>query len=152
MRAIASRLARRGLTATALRPPFRLALAAALSMSMTNVSCSSPTAPSSRPYIEASNSAIHAGDTVTFTLVGFSPERPVSWQFATLTSGTVAFVPMVSLERGETARPGQTHVNSLQIVRVLEATRFTAEAWTVGGLGVAPAPRLIARFSVDALP
>jgi len=61
-------------------------------------------------------------------------------------------VPVINSERGDTPRPGQTHVNSLRIVRVMEATRFTAEAWTVGGVSDTAAARRIASFTVDALP
>jgi len=81
MRSIASVWARIGLLAIdASRLPAR-ALAAALVCSTAAIACSSPTGPSPGPYVEASQPVIHAGDTISFILVGFSPDRPVSWQF-----------------------------------------------------------------------
>lgn len=124
-----------------------------LCLAATSVACSSPTAPTPAvPHVAASHSVVHPGDTVTFSLSGFAPDRRVLWQFTTSDFAPVAFVPVVAGPTGAAQSATDTHRTTVQVVLVSQPTRLIAEAWSIPGFSDNPPAVLIASLGIDALP
>ena len=124
---------------------------------VTMAACSSPTSPTSLastppPQVSASHTTIRPGDTVAFVLSGVAPDRRIFWQFTTSDLAPIAFVPVVVDPGGEAQTAIDTHRTVIRIVRIGQATRFIAEAWSVPGFSDNPPAALIATLGIDALP
>ena len=143
-------MAHRALDAT------RYPVLAWLCLVMMGAACSSPTAPSPAssppPQVAASHTTIRPGDTVAFVLSGIAPDRRIFWQFTTSDLTPIAFVPVVVDPGGEAQTALDTHRTVIRIVRIGQATRFIAEAWSIPGFSDNPPAALIATLGIDALP